>query len=167
LTLFQQVSSTGNSPFAEIPPIFTQLAEAKARKGLSFEQIAQAIGRNEVWVAAAFYGQAKLTPELINQLAEVLDIPAVNLHNEIGAHWFPNRGLGTTPPSDPVIYRLYEGIMVYGHPMKVRMSIQISSFGDGIMSMINCKINVDRKPDPEGDRCVVTIDGKFLPYKTW
>lgn len=50
----------------------------------------------------------------------MLDIPSQALHDQLGAHWWPNRGLGQTPPSDPVIYRLYEGVMVYGEPIKVR-----------------------------------------------
>ncbi|KAL5485665.1 CYN1 [Sanghuangporus weigelae] len=159
-----QVPSTGNSPFAALPPIYTQLAEAKARKGLTFEQIAKEIGKDEVWVAAAFYGQAKLTSDLIEALAKVLDLPATNLHDGLGAHWWPNRGLGPTVPTDPVIYRLYEGILVYGYPIK---AVIHEKFGDGIMSMINCNVTVDKKEDPAGDRVVLTFDGKFLPYSTW
>jgi len=158
------IPSTGNSPFADLPPIYTQLAEAKARKGLSFEEIAQAVGKNEVWIAAAFYGQAKLEPGQIDALAKVLGLDAVSLHNELGAHWWPQRGLGTTPPTDPVIYRLYEGVLVYGQPIK---AVIHEKFGDGIMSMIDCKITIDKKPDPKGDRVLLTFDGKFLPYLTW
>jgi cyanate lyase len=94
--------------------------------GLTFEAIANAIGKDEVWVAAAFYGQvrslsrwclaelamfslqAKLDPDDLIKLAEVLGIPSVNIQDEIGAHWWPHRGLGPAVPTDPVIYRLYE-----------------------------------------------------------
>jgi cyanate lyase len=100
---------------------------------LSFEKLAKAVERDEIWVAAAFYGQvrfratlsfrsmynrdrhpspiqAKLTPEEIEAFARVLDIPLVWIQNEIGSYlsWWPNRGLGPIPPTDPVIYRLYE-----------------------------------------------------------
>ncbi|EJD06389.1 Cyanase [Fomitiporia mediterranea MF3/22] len=164
MTQAARVPSTGNSPFAELPPIYTQLAEAKARKGLTFEQIAKEVGKDEVWIAAAFYGQAKLTPELIEALAKVLELPAVLLHNGLGAHWWPNRGVGPSPPTDPVIYRLYEGVLVYGHAIK---AVIHEKFGDGIMSMINCDVTVKKKEDPAGDRVVLTFDGKFLPYSTW
>jgi len=68
------------------------------------------------------------------------------------------------PPTDPVIYRLYEGVMVYGEPIKAVMH---EKFGDGIISMIDCKVHVEKKPDPKGDRVLLTFDGKFLPYATW
>ncbi|PAV16687.1 Cyanase [Pyrrhoderma noxium] len=159
-----RVPSTGNAPFTELPPICTQLAEAKARKGLTFEELGKIIGKDELWVAAAFYGQSKLEPEHIEKLGEVLDIPAVQISNELGAHWWPNRGLGSSIPTDPVIYRFYEGVMIYGHPIK---AVIHEKFGDGIMSMINCSVKVEKKLDPAGDRVVVTFDGKFLPYSTW
>jgi len=153
-----------NTPYADLPSILPAFFEAKANKGLTFEAIGKAIEKDEVWVASAFYGQAKLEPEHITKLAQVLDIPVVNIQNEIGAHWWPHRGLGPVPPTDPVIYRLYEGVLVYGEPIK---AIIHEKFGDGIMSMIDCKINVERKPDPKGDRVVLTFDGKFLPYAKW
>lgn len=94
--------------------------------GLTFDQIAKAIGKDEVWVAAAFYGQvrdqwwigcgdnvnhndqAKFTNEELQKVSEVLGIPASDSLSALGEHWWPNRGLGPMPPTDPVIYRLYE-----------------------------------------------------------
>jgi cyanate lyase len=140
------------------------LFEAKARKGLTFDQIANSIGRNEVWLAAAFYGQAKFTNEELAEVSKVLEIPPAESLGALGEHWWPNRGLGPVPPQDPVIYRLYEGVLVYGHAIKALIH---EKFGDGIMSMIDCKINLDKKPDPKGDRVVLTFDGKFLPYAKW
>jgi len=154
----------GRSPFSELPPVYREIAEAKARKGLTFDQIAKAIGKDEVWVAAAMYGQAKFTKEQIDKLAEVLGLQGGQLQDSLGSHWFPDRGLGQSVPTDPVIYRLYEGVMVYGQPIK---QIIHEKFGDGIMSMIDCKISIDKKPDPKGDRILLTFDGKFLPYATW
>ncbi|KAJ7091719.1 cyanate lyase C-terminal domain-containing protein, partial [Mycena crocata] len=155
---------TNNGPYADLPSTNSKLFEAKARKGLTFDDIAKAIGKDEVWVASAFYGQAKFTAEELKQVSEVLDIPGTELQAGLGDHWWPNRGLGPTPPTDPVIYRLYEGVLVYGHAIK---AIIHEKFGDGIMSMIDCKINIERKADPKGDRVLLTFDGKFLPYAKW
>ncbi|KAG6337107.1 hypothetical protein ID866_1981 [Astraeus odoratus] len=166
-------------PYSDIPPISATLFEAKARKGLTFDDVARAIGRDEVWVAAAFYGQAKLSVEEIKQLADVLGLPSASIQDYLGDHWWPNRGIGPMPPTDPVIYRLYEGVLVYGHAIKAVIhekvvliffgcaKIDFVQFGDGIMSMIDCKINVAKKPDPKGDRVILTFDGKFLPYLKW
>ncbi|XP_006459228.1 hypothetical protein AGABI2DRAFT_191234 [Agaricus bisporus var. bisporus H97] len=152
------------SPLAQLPPICSKLLEAKARKGLTFDQVAKVIGKDEVWVAAAFYAQAKFTADELRKVSEALDLPSAQALSEIGDHWWPNRGIGPTPPTDPVLYRLYEAVLVYGTPIK---AVIHEKFGDGIMSMIDCKINVDRKADPKGDRVVLTIDGKFLPYARW
>ncbi|TFK35597.1 cyanate lyase C-terminal domain-containing protein [Crucibulum laeve] len=155
---------THNSPYADLPGISSKLFEAKAQKGLTFAQIAEAIGKDEVWLAAAFYGQAKFTEEELKKVSEVLGIPALESLSQLGDHWWPNRGLGPMPPTDPVIYRLYESVLVYGHAIK---AIIHEKFGDGIMSMIDCKVNIEKKPDPKGDRVVLTFDGKFLPYAKW
>ncbi|KAJ7488346.1 cyanate lyase C-terminal domain-containing protein [Mycena latifolia] len=155
---------TNNVPYADLPAINSKLFEGKARKGLTFDEIAKALGKDEVWVAAAFYGQAKFTPDELAQLATLLDLLPVDLQSGLGDHWWPNRGLGPIPPTDPVIYRLYESVLVYGHAIK---AVIHEKFGDGIMSMIDCTINIARKPDPKGDRVVLTFDGKFLPYAKW
>jgi len=165
------ISSTSTTPLSELPPICRALFEAKAASGLTFEQIAKEMGRGEVWVASVFYGQAKPTPSDLKSLALALqaydpnsNIDHSSLMNQLGDDWFPVRGLGPMPPTDPVLYRLYEGLLVYGYPIK---AIIHEKFGDGIMSMINCKVDVERKSDPEGDRVVLTFDGKFLPYSKW
>lgn len=157
-----RIVSGSIAPYNALPPICTALFEAKARKGLTFAEIASAIGHDEVWTAAAFYGQAKFTPDALEKLTTVLDIQ--NIDSEIGAHWWPSRGLGSTPPTDPVIYRLYEGVLVYGNAIK---AVLHEKFGDGIMSMIDCRVTLDKKEDPKGDRAVLTFDGKFLPYANW
>ncbi|KAJ7888346.1 cyanate lyase C-terminal domain-containing protein [Mycena olivaceomarginata] len=155
---------TNNVPYVDLPSTNSKLFEAKARKGLTFDEIAKAIGKDEVWTAAAFYGQAKFMPEELSKVSELLDVPPGELQAGLGDHWWPNRGLGAIPPTDPVIYRLYESVLVYGHSNK---AIIHEKFGDGIMSMIDCKINIARKEDPKGDRVVLTFDGKFMPYARW
>ncbi|TFY82739.1 hypothetical protein EWM64_g1269 [Hericium alpestre] len=137
------------SATSSLPPIYDQLLKAKARKGLTFEQIAKAMGKDEVWVAALMYGQAKGSPQDLSALAQLLEVEETALTTEIGEAWWPDRGLGSMPPRDPVIYRLVEGVMVYGYPLK---------FGDGIMSMIDCKVTVDKKEDPKGDRVILSFE---------
>ncbi|KAF9266388.1 Cyanase [Marasmius fiardii PR-910] len=159
----QATVSTSTRPLSEVSSIHQRLFEAKARKGLSFDDIAKALGRDEVWVASAFYGQAKFNADDLENLSKLLELAHTDLQASLGDHWWPYRGLGPSPPSDPVIYRLYEGVMVYGQPIK---AILHEKFGDGIMSMIDCKIHIERKADPKGDRAVLTFDGKFLPYAT-
>ncbi|KAF9478841.1 Cyanase [Pholiota conissans] len=155
----QAVVPGNNSPYSDLPPIISELLAAKARKGLTFSDIGEHINKDEVWVASAFYGQDEL-----KSVAELLEVSPITALAALGNHWWPSRGLGPIPPHDPVIYRLFEGVLVYGQPIK---AIIHEKFGDGIMSMIDCKINIDRKPDPKGDRVVLTFDGKFLPYAKW
>ncbi|KAI0703778.1 Cyanase [Cytidiella melzeri] len=152
------------APFSELPSICAQLLEAKAEKGLTFADIGKALGRDEVWVAAVFYGQAKMDPQDIVALANTLGIQQEAISAELGPHWWPRRGLGPMPPTDPTLYRLFEGVLVYGTAIK---AVIHEKFGDGIQSMIDCKVTVDRKPDPKGDRVLLTFDGKFMKYSTW
>ncbi|KAF7298818.1 Cyanate hydratase [Mycena indigotica] len=157
------VSST-SAPYSELPAANVKLFEAKARKGATFDEIAKAVGKDEIWVAAAFYGQAKFAPEDLQKVSEFLGLEQASLDAELGAHWWPNRGLGPMPPTDPVLYRLYEAVLVYGHAIK---AVVHEKFGDGIMSMIDCTVTVAKKEHPKGDRVVLTFDGKFLPYAKW
>jgi len=153
------------TPFAyNLPPVIPRLHQAKALMGLTFSDIAKATGKDEVYVAAVMFGQAKASDAVLADIAKVLNFPLEAITAEIGSHWWPQRGLGPTPPSDPVVYRLHEGMHVYGQPIK---AVIHEKFGDGIMSMIDCNVTVDRKEDPKGDRVVLTFDGKFLPYSTW
>ncbi|GJN94241.1 hypothetical protein Rhopal_007315-T1 [Rhodotorula paludigena] len=110
-----------------LPQVHQSLFEAKKTKG---ETIAEKIGRDEVWVAALFYGQAKPTDEEVDKLARVLGIQAGPLHSHWHKHYFPERGqLTPMPPTDPTLYRLYEIIAVYGYAIK---SCVHEKFGDGM-----------------------------------
>ncbi|CAE7225150.1 unnamed protein product [Rhizoctonia solani] len=172
-TRFSSSSAVASSPVLPgLPSACKQLFDAKAKKGeiackrilaindeapgMSFGEIGRAIGKDEIWTAALFYGQAKPAPEDLAKLSEAL--------GNLGDHWWPTRGLGPDPPQDPVIYRLHEGVLVYGYPIK---AVIHEKFGDGIMSLIDCHVTVDRKPHEKGDRVVLTFDGKFLPYAKW
>lgn len=138
-----------------------KLVAAKKRKELSFSDLGKVIGRDEVWVASLFYRQASASHDEANKLASVL-----GLETEVTEELTecPMKGLGPIVPTDPLIYRLYEIMQVYGMPLK---AIIHEKFGDGIMSAIDFTMNVDKEEDPKGDRVKLTMSGKFLPYKKW
>ena len=148
-------------PQAEIPTITTTLLAAKKAKGLSFTDLEGLLGRDEVWIAAVFYRQAAASEEEATQLLEALGLDA-SLAAELTA--YPTKGLGPLVPTDPLIYRFYEIMQVYGMPMK---DVIQEKFGDGIMSAIDFTLDIEKVEDPKGDRVKVTMNGKFLPYKKW
>ena len=144
-------------------PESTQLLlKAKKEKGLTFADIGNLLGLDEVWVASLFYGQSTASDEesdkllttlgLGTELKEILTTPPVK------------GSLDPVIPTDPLIYRFYEIMQVYGMPMK---DVIQEKFGDGIMRAIDFTINVDKVEDPKGDRVKVSMCGKFLPYKKW
>ena len=138
------------------------LLAAKKAAGLSFADLGRVIDRDEVWVAALLYRQASAPQDEALKLAEVLGVGA-DIADELTEP--PAKGLGPVVPTDPLIYRFYEIMQVYGMPLK---DIIHEKFGDGIMSAIDFTMNVDKEEDPEhGDRVKVTMSGKFLPYKRW
>jgi cyanate lyase len=143
----------------EISNVTKQLLEAKRAKGLSFADLAKTLGRDEVWVAALVYGQARADEDEAKKLVSALGLGA---EIETALAEFPNKGLGPVVPTDPLIYRVYEIMQVYGMPMK---AVIHEKFGDGIMSAIDFSLHVDKEPDPKGDRVRITMSGKFLPYK--
>ncbi len=139
-----------------------KILAAKKQKGLTFEAIAAAVGRHKVWVTAALYGQATMSKEEAQKAGAVL-----GLEPDVVAalQEFPTKGsLDQTVPVDPLICRFHEITQVYGTTLK---AIIHEMFGDGIMSAIDFELDVQKKEDSKGDRVVVTMNGKFLPYKKW
>jgi cyanate lyase len=133
---------------------------AMQQRGVTFAELAEELGRPPVWLAAAALGQHPFGREEAEKLAARLELPeeAVVVLQQI-----PMRGgLDAAVPVDPTIYRLYEVIQVYGPALKALIH---EEFGDGIMSAINFRAEVERIPDPAGDRVRITLDGKFLPYQ--
>lgn len=133
---------------------------AKIQLGLTWAQLAEAIGKPPVWTTAALLGQHPMPAADAATVAALLE-----LDDDIVAalQLQPTRGaLGSAVPTDPTIYRFYEVLQVYGPAIKELIHEQC---GDGIMSAINFRLDVTRVPDPAGDRVVVTLDGKFLPYQ--
>jgi len=138
-----------------------KLLEAKKSKGRSFSELGKLIDRDEVWVASLFYRQASASQQEAATLSSELAIDD-DLRAELTQ--CPNKGLGPVVPTDPLVYRFYEIMQVYGMPMK---AVIHEKFGDGIMSAIDFTLSVDREEDPKGDRVKITMNGKFLPYKKW
>ena len=132
---------------------------ARVRKSLSWAQVADEIGAPVVWATAALLGQHPMTSEQATAVCALLDLDdsvAESLRRQ------PARGADPALMSDPTIYRFVEALSVYGPALKELIH---EEFGDGIMSAINFRVDIARRPDPDGDRVVVTFDGKFLDYR--
>ena len=145
----------------EFPAFTHTLLAAKKAKGLSFADLEKLIGHDEVWIASLFYGQNSTSAEEAKKIADVLGLGS-DIVTALSS--YPSKGLGPTVPTDPLIYRFYEIIQVYGYPIK---EIIHEKFGDGIMSAIDFTLDIDKVEDPKGDRVKVTMNGKFLAYKKW
>ncbi|MBU0603452.1 MAG: cyanase [Gammaproteobacteria bacterium] len=138
------------------------IVEAKVAKGLKWADLAAAIGLSKEWVTAALLGQMTFTAEQAKTIGEMLDLPAEAVTQ---LQQVPYKGsLPTAVPTDPLIYRFYELINVYGTTFKALIH---EEFGDGIMSAIDFKMDLAREANPAGDRVSITMSGKFLPYKTY
>lgn len=132
----------------------------KEKKGVSWAALAKVMGRSAVWATAALMGQHPLSTDEAKAVVKALGLGA-----DVAAalQQFPMRGALDGPvPVDPTIYRFYELIQVYGPTMKALIH---EMFGDGIMSAIDFEMDIRKKEDPKGDRVVITLNGKFLPYK--
>ena len=142
--------------------VTASLMAAKKAKGMSFADLEAALGLDEVWIASLFYGQATASAEEAEKLASLLSLdPAITA----ALQDYPTKGsLDPVIPTDPLIYRFYEIMQVYGMPLK---DVIQEKFGDGIMSAIDFTLDVDKVEDPKGDRVKITMCGKFLPYKKW
>jgi cyanate lyase len=138
-----------------------KILDVKRAKSLSWKEICAAIGGGSpILITAACHGQMKLTPEQAGKAQALFGLTELEakMLTEI-----PYRGsLPSVPPTDPVIYRFYELVQVYGTTWKALIE---EEFGDGIMSAIDFDMEMERLPDPKGDRMKITMSGKFLSYK--
>jgi len=138
------------------------IIETKVRKGLKWEAVATQLGMSKEWTTAACLGQMAFTAEQAALIGELFELP------EAAVKWLqvvPYKGsLPTAVPTDPLIYRFYELVNVYGSTFKELIH---EEFGDGIMSAIDFKMDLTRESDPKGDRVNIVMSGKFLPYKTY
>ncbi len=134
----------------------------KLSLNLTWKQLADAIGLSKEWTTAALMGQMTLSAEQANIIGSMLQLPTEAITQ---LQVVPYKGsLPTAVPTDPLIYRFYELISVYGTSIKALIN---EEFGDGIMSAIDFNMDIKREADPKGDRVNITMSGKFLPYKTY
>ena len=142
--------------------VIEKIIAAKVSKGISWQSVAQAIGRSKEWTTALCLGQMTANDEQARTLGEIFGL------SDDEQKWLkvvPYKGsLPTMVPTDPLIYRWYEVVNVYGTTIKELIH---EEFGDGIMSAIDFSMDITREADPKGDRVNVVLSGKFLPYKSY
>ena len=134
---------------------------AKKASGKSWEDIASELGLGDVFVTSACLGMNSLVKEKADALCKCLELPS---EVSTALQEYPTKTWEQTIPTDPLIYRLYEIVGVYGDTLK---EVIQEKFGDGIMSAIDYSMDVTKEENPAGDRVVITMNGKFLPYKSW
>lgn len=132
---------------------------ARIRQGLTWAELADHLGTPLVWTTAALLGQHPLGTEQADRICERLGLDET-VAESLALQ--PHRGSSPEIMRDPTIYRFSEALSVYGPALKALIH---EEFGDGIMSAINFTVDIERRPDPDGDRVVVTFDGKFLDYR--
>jgi cyanate lyase len=138
------------------------ILHAKSAKGLTFAELARTAGCSPIFLAAVCYRQASATAEQAGKLLDALGLDRALLPELTS---FPVKGgLMEAIPVDPLLYRFHEILQVYGLPLK---DVIQEMFCDGIMSAIDFTMEVEKEPDPKGDRVKITMSGKFLPYKRW
>jgi cyanate lyase len=139
-----------------------KIITAKVARGLTWGEVAARVGRSKEWTTAACLGQMTLDAERARVVADLFGLDAEE------CKWLqvvPFKGsLPTAVPTDPLIYRWYEIVSVYGTTLKELIH---EEFGDGIMSAIDFSMDLTRETDPKGDRVKVVLSGKFLPYKSY
>ncbi len=150
---------TGATPILPKADAAELVVAARIRRGLTWAAIADRIDAPVVWTTAALLGQHPLSPGQAEAVCDLLGLDetvAESLRRQ------PSRGSDPARMADPTVYRLVEAVSVYGPALKELIH---EEFGDGIMSAINFSLDIARRPHPDGDRVVITLDGKFLDYR--
>ena len=133
----------------------------KNKKALSWQDIADAAGMSVVWTTSACLGMNSCPEVEADKLINYLGLPEEAKQALMA---YPTKEWDKSVPQDPLIYRLYEVVGVYGATLK---EVIQEKFGDGIMSAIDFSMEVEKEENPKGDRVILTLNGKFLPYKSW
>jgi len=148
--------------FSSRDQVTEMIIAAKVRKGLKWAHAAEAIGRSKEWTTAGCLGQMTFDKPQAEALGKLFELP------DEAVAWLqivPYKGsLPSAVPSDPLIYRWYELVNIYGTTIKELIH---EEFGDGIMSAIDFSMDIQREQAPKGDRVNVVLSGKFLPYKSY
>ncbi|MGL5823082.1 MAG: helix-turn-helix domain-containing protein [Sarcina sp.] len=132
---------------------FYKLDKLRKEKGFTYEQLAEKINVNKVWLASAFKGQQWVPDEYIEKIADVLDVEISEV-KILGNHPYK-------ADTDPILYRLHEALDTYGPAIK---EIIHEKSGNAIMSAIDFGIDVEIEKGENGDRVIIKMDGKLLPY---
>jgi cyanate lyase len=139
-----------------------KIIATKVAKGITWASVAEKLGRSKEWTTALCLGQMTANDEQAKAVGAIFGL------SDEETRWLkvvPYKGsLPTAVPTDPLIYRWYEIVNVYGTTIKELIH---EEFGDGIMSAIDFSMDITREPNPNGDRVSVVLSGKFLPYKTY
>jgi cyanate lyase len=139
-----------------------KIIATKVNQGIKWTDVARKVGCSKEWVTAACLGQMTCTPAQAEVIGRLFGLSA---EEQSWLQVVPYKGsLPSALPADPLIYRWYEIVNVYGTTIKELIH---EEFGDGIMSAIDFSMDIAREPDPKGDRVRVVLSGKFLPYKTY
>ena len=134
---------------------------AKKARGLSWEAIANELDMGVVWVTSACLGMNSMPEAIAEKLCKFLELEE---GSKEALMEYPTKTWDKAVPQDPLVYRLYEVVGVYGDTLK---EVIQEKFGDGIMSAIDFTMDVDKEENPKGDRVILTLNGKFLPYNAW
>lgn len=142
--------------------VTAHIIETLKAKNITYQQVSEAVGRSLVWTTLALHGQATMDKSEAEKAGALLSLTPEQIQS---LQDMPSRGsLDIIPPTDPTIYRFYELVLVYGTTLKALIN---EKFGDGIMSAIDFTMDMEKVPNPNGDRVKITMEGKFLPYKKW
>jgi cyanate lyase len=141
--------------------VTSAIRAAKAAKKLTWQEIANEVGKSPVWTTSVCLGQNSMSAEQADKLVTLLGLPT---EASVVLQQFPTKGDALDIPKDPLLYRFHEINLVYGQTIKELIH---EEFGDGIMSAIDFTMDIEKVHDPNGNRVKVTMCGKFLPYKSW
>lgn len=139
------------------------ILDAKKAKGMRWDEIAKQIGMAPVWTASLALGESSAPEDIAQKLVAVLDL-GDDVADALQEYPLKGQWMDRTVPADPMLYRFYEAMAVYGPAVKACVQ---EEFGDGIMSAIDFMIDVEREENPKGDRVKIIMNGKFLPYVRW